>query len=77
VTLLQAIGAAGGQVSVDHATEILGAGPRAAAKLRAIIVRRVVRVDLDQRLHGLTPVKAALTTPLNSPDASAGRQWHA
>lgn len=77
VAMLQAIAAAGGHLPFDEAAKVLGTGPRASAKLKAIIVNRVVRVDLDQRLNGLTAVKAALTTPLNPPDASAGRQWRA
>ncbi len=64
VAMLQAIAAAGGHLPFDEAAKVLGTGPRASAKLKAIIVGRVVRVDLDQRLNGLTPVKAALTTPL-------------
>ena len=68
--LLAAIRDAGGQVTMDHATELLGCGPRAAAKLRAIIVRRVIHIDLDRRLNGQTAVSAVL----NPSDANAWRE---
>jgi hypothetical protein len=58
LTLLSAIDAAGGRLTMQGAIASLGAGPRAEAKLKAILVGRVVSIDLRGRLDAYTAVTA-------------------
>ena len=59
VTVLAAISSGGGTLDVEEAVEVLGGTPHARAKLRSLVVQRVLSVDLSQTLDGYASVRAA------------------
>ena len=63
LTAMEAVEAAGGVTTVAAAVEALGGGSAAHARLCALVVRRVVAIDLGQRLGPGSTVTLVSSTP--------------